>query len=119
GRARGAGGLRGAAPGQAARRWPAGAAVIQGPPIPPGFDPNFFFTQAAPTVGLVAVILVGALGLRWLFGTVVGEALAERIRQGSRRRRHWKGFGGEWLAVAGGTPGESGPGAARDAHVTA
>jgi len=37
--------------------------MIQGPPapIPPGFDPNFFFTQAAPTVGLVAVILVGAL----------------------------------------------------------
>ncbi|PYO61328.1 MAG: hypothetical protein DMD28_09435 [Gemmatimonadetes bacterium] len=91
--------------------------MIQGPPIPPGFDPNFFFTQAAPTVGLVAVILVGALGLRWLFGTVVGEALAERIRQGSRRRRHWKGFGGEWLDVPGETPAESGRVAALEEQV--
>ena len=92
--------------------------MIQGPPIPPGFDPNFFFTQAAPTVGLVAVILVGALGLRWLFGTVVGEALAERIRQGSRRRRHWKGFGGEWVDAPDDAAAETARVAALEQQVT-
>ena len=70
--------------------------MIQGLPAPPGFDPNFALGQIAPIVGIVVVVGALALAARWVFGSAVGDALAERIRQGSRRRRHWKGFGGEW-----------------------
>ena len=66
-------------------------------PAPPGLDPNFLINQVAPLIGFVVVVVVGAMALRWLFRSPVGEALAERIREGSRRRRHWKGLGGEWM----------------------
>jgi len=67
-------------------------------PGPPGLDPNVLINEVvAPLIGVVVVIVVGAMALRWLFRSPVGEALAERIREGSRRRRHWKGLGGEWM----------------------
>jgi len=72
---------------------------MQGPviaPPPPGFDVTFLLVRLAPILAFVAVVGVLAVTARWLFGAAVGDALAERIRQGSRRRRHWKGFGGEW-----------------------
>jgi len=69
-------------------------------PMPPGLDTNFLINQVAPllavVVGFIVVIAVGAMALRWLFRSPMGEALAERIREGSRRRRPWKGLGGEW-----------------------
>ena len=70
-------------------------------PMPPGLDTNFLINQVAPllavVVGFIVVIAVGAMALRWLFRSPMGEALAERIREGSRRRRHWKGLGAEWM----------------------
>src|SRR3989449_10794324 len=66
-------------------------------PAPPGLDPNFLINQVAPLIGFVVVVVVGAMALRWLFRSPVGEALAERMREGSRRRRHWKGLGGGWM----------------------
>ncbi len=78
--------------------------IMQTPPAfppfpgPPGLDPNVLINEVvAPLIGVVVVIVVGAMALRWLFRSPVGEALAERIREGSRRRRHWKGLGGEWM----------------------
>jgi hypothetical protein len=40
-----------------------------------------------PLVAVIAFIVVGALALRWLFRSPVGEAMAERIRQGRRHGR--------------------------------
>ncbi|SRR5213593_3533234 len=57
------------------------------PPMPPGLDPNFVFTEVMPLFGIIAVFL----GLRWIFRSPVGEALAERIRL--RHRGRW-GIGG-------------------------
>jgi len=51
-------------------------------PAPPGLDPNFVFSEIFPLVAIVTVVIVGALALRWLFRTPVGEALAQRIRHG-------------------------------------
>ena len=33
---------------------------------------------------------------KWFFQSPVAEAMAERIRLNARRRKHWKGLGGEW-----------------------
>jgi hypothetical protein len=33
---------------------------------------------------------------KWFFQSPVAEAMAERIRVNARRRKHWKGLGGEW-----------------------
>jgi hypothetical protein len=58
--------------------------MTQTTPMPPGLDPNFVFNQLMP---LIAVVVVGALavfGLRLLFRTPVGEAIAQRIRSGAR-----------------------------------
>ena len=38
-----------------------------------------------------------ALIARWFFGSPMAEAMAERMRQQARRRRHWKGLGAEWI----------------------
>lgn len=38
-----------------------------------------------------------ALIARWFFRSPMADAMAERMRQQARRRRHWKGFGGEWI----------------------
>jgi hypothetical protein len=56
------------------------------PPLPPpGLDLNFLLDQVMPIIGLLALFL----GLRWVFRSPVGEALAERIRARVR------GSGGE------------------------
>src|SRR3989442_9400555 len=67
------------------------------PPPAPGLDPTFLFDQLMPIVGVIVLFV----GLRWVFRTPVGDAIAERIRAGIHRRRHWKGFGGEWVDAPG------------------
>src|SRR5881409_2141885 len=63
------------------------------PPMPPGLDPNFVFSQVAPIIGMAVVIVVGATAVRWVLrGTPVGEAIAQRIRM--RAQRRWGGGGG-------------------------
>ncbi len=58
--------------------------MTQGPP------PIFFLLpQIMPVVGMVAVFL----GLRWVFRSPVGEAIAERIRV--RARARWGPAGAE------------------------
>ena len=54
------------------------------PPPPPGLDPNFVFNELMPIIAFVVVVVVGAVVLRALFRTPVGEALAERIRTRGR-----------------------------------
>jgi len=71
------------------------------PPLPPGLDPNLVFNEVVPIVASVVVILVVAVALRGIFRTPVGDAIAERIRPGMHRRRHWKGLGGEWVDAPG------------------
>jgi hypothetical protein len=67
--------------------------VVQAPPsvppvpVPPGIDPNFVFSQLMPLIGIVTIIVVGAIALRWVFKTPVGEAIAERIRGGKGAAR--------------------------------
>ena len=70
---------------------------IASPPPPPGLDLTFLLDQLMPIVGLIVLFV----GLRWVFRTPVGEAISERIRAGIHRRRHWKGFGGEWVDAPG------------------
>jgi hypothetical protein len=53
------------------------------PPLPPGLDLNFVIDQFVPIVGLVVLFV----GVRWVFRSPVGEALAERIR--TRTQRRW------------------------------
>ena len=71
------------------------------PTMPPGLDPNLVFNEVVPIVASVVVILVVAVALRGIFRTPVGDAIAERIRAGMHRRRHWKGLGGEWVDAPG------------------
>ncbi len=52
-------------------------------PAPP-LDPNYVFTEIWPLIAGVTVILAVALGLRWIFRSPVGEAIAERIRHGRK-----------------------------------
>ena len=61
------------------------------PPPLPGLDPNRVFHEIVPLIGLVVVVLVGALVVRWILRTPVGEAIAERIRM--RAQRRWGGVG--------------------------
>ena len=56
------------------------------PPLPPGLDPNYVFNEVAPIIAVVVIVLAGAVALRAIFRTPVGEAIAERIRQRSARR---------------------------------
>ena len=74
---------------------------MQGPviaPQPPGFDPTFLVTRLAPIAGFVVVVVVLVVGVRWLFSTVVGDALAERLdfaeRMLAERRERKLGAGG-------------------------
>ncbi len=62
------------------------------PPLPPGLDPNYVFSQMTPIIGVVVVLVVGALALRAIFRTPLGEALAERLRH---RAAHRWGVAGE------------------------
>ncbi len=52
------------------------------PPIPPppGLDPTYVFSEMMPLIAIVTIILVAAIGLRLIFRTPVGEAIAQRIR---------------------------------------
>jgi hypothetical protein len=62
--------------------------MIQTPlPMPPSLDPNYVFTELLPLIAVVTVILVGSIGLRWIFRSPVGEAIAQRIREGRGARR--------------------------------
>jgi len=65
--------------------------LLQGPTPPPllptpGLDPNFVAGQLIPMIGIVAMIVVGALVLRWFFRSPMAEAIAERIRARTRSR---------------------------------
>lgn len=55
------------------------------PPMPPGLDLNYAFTQVMPVVAMVVVFI----GLRWVLRSPVGEVIAERIRM--RMRGRWGG----------------------------
>jgi hypothetical protein len=62
---------------------------MQGPastPLPPGFDLNLLIERLIPLVGVLAVLIVGAIALRWLFRSPIAEAISEGIRQRRRRR---------------------------------
>lgn len=45
----------------------------------------------------MAAAISAATVAKWFFRSPLAEAMAERMRQQSRRRRHWKGLGGEWI----------------------
>src|SRR5256885_9527641 len=71
---------------------------VPAPPPPPlGIDPTFLLNQLMPIVALIVVFV----GLRWVFRTPVGAAIADAIRAAIHRRRRWKGFGGEWVDAPG------------------
>ena len=55
-------------------------------PLPPAWDPNVLIGELIPLVGIVSLVVIGGLVLRWLFKSPVGEALAERIRARTRSR---------------------------------
>ena len=46
------------------------------PPMPPGIDLNNLLDQIIPLIGVLAVLIVGAMALRWLFRSPIGEAIA-------------------------------------------
>jgi hypothetical protein len=50
-------------------------------------------------LGVMAVCTAAALISRWFFQSPMADALAEQMRQNGRRRKHWKGLGGEWIDV--------------------
>jgi hypothetical protein len=61
--------------------------MTQTTPLPPGLDPNYVLNQLMPLIAAVTIILASTIGLRWLFRTPVGEAIAQRIREGIRGKR--------------------------------
>jgi hypothetical protein len=67
--------------------------VIQFPPLPPGPDLNYVIHQLTP----LAVLALMFVGLRWVFRSPVGEALAERIRT----RTRFRGIGEDPQRIAG------------------
>ncbi len=76
--------------------------ILQGPviaqtPPPPGFDPNVLMGL----IGTVAALIVGGVVLYAFFKSDLAAAMAERIRAGIHRRKHWKGLGGEWIDMPG------------------
>jgi hypothetical protein len=67
--------------------------LLQAPtPLPPGVDPNFLISQLIPLIGAVAALIVGGVVLYAFFKSDLAAAIAERIRAGMHRRRHWKGL---------------------------
>jgi hypothetical protein len=70
--------------------------MIQQAPIPPppGVDPNFLISQLIPLIGAVAALIVGGVVLYAFFKSDLATAIAERIRAGIHRRKHWKGLDG-------------------------
>ena len=96
--------------------------VMQGPviaqtPLPPGFDPNVLIGQLIPLLGAVVALLVGGVVLQAFFKSDLATAMAERIRAGMHRRKHWKGFGGEWIDTPGGGVADQGRVAALEERV--
>jgi len=75
--------------------------VIQTPPPPPGVDPNFLISQLIPLIGAVAFMIVAGVVLYAFVKSDLAKAIAERIRAGMHRRKHWKGVGGEWIDTPG------------------
>lgn len=76
--------------------------MIQGAPLPPiqtpppGVDVDTIINALGPVVfGVTALIVLGVVLYRFVTSDLAA-ALAERIRAGIHRKRHWKGFGGEW-----------------------
>jgi len=63
-----------------------GSVMMQTPLPSPGVDLNLLFDRLIPLVGVVALVVVGAIVLRFVFRSPVGEALAERIRARTRSR---------------------------------
>jgi hypothetical protein len=57
-------------------------------PPPPGLDPTYVFSELMPLIATVTIIIVAAIGLRLIFRTPVGEAIAQRIRA----RLHGRNF---------------------------
>ncbi len=64
------------------------------PPMPP-VDPTFLINQLVPLIALVVVFG----GIRWVFRSPVGEALAERIRSRALRRGGGAGEDGHPVAA--------------------
>jgi hypothetical protein len=98
--------------------------IAQGPVIaqtpPPGMDPNFLISQIIPLIGAVAALIVGGVVLYAFFKSDLAAAIAERIRAGIHRRKHWKGLGGEWIDMPGdGAGAEGGGGVVDDRRVAA
>lgn len=59
---------------------------MQGPPpLPPGLDLNQVVDQVMPLVAIVVIAVISIVVIRALSRTAIGEALAERIRQRTRR----------------------------------
>lgn len=76
--------------------------VVQAPPMPTPppdvpFDPNVALQAIVPLIGVALVAIAAALVLRWLFRSPIGEAIAEGMRERRKRRRHWRGPGGELI----------------------
>ena len=68
---------------------------LPGPPPTLPLDPNQIF----PLVAVLAALVVGALAIRWLFHSPIGEAIAEGIRL--RRRRRYGEAAGDVTGGAG------------------
>jgi len=71
--------------------------IVQGPviaqtPPPPllPFDPN----QLIPLIGVVAGLIITGVVLYAFFKSDIAAAMAERIRAGMHRRKHWEGLDG-------------------------
>ncbi len=75
--------------------------ILQGPVIaqtpPPGVDVNLLLNQLFPLIGAVVGLIVGGVVLYAFLKSDIASAMAERIRAGMHRRKHWKGLGGEWI----------------------
>ncbi|HEV8304213.1 MAG TPA: hypothetical protein VGQ25_04590 [Gemmatimonadales bacterium] len=94
--------------------------VVQGPviaqtPPPPSipFDPN----QLMPLIGMVAGLIIAGVVLYAFFKSDIAAAIAERIRAGMHRRKHWRGLGGEWIDAPGNTGGDEGRVTQLEEHV--
>jgi hypothetical protein len=64
--------------------------VPPAPPVPPlpgiPLDWNYLLSQRAPFLVFAVVAVLGGLVARWFFRSPVAEAIAERIRAGTRGR---------------------------------
>ena len=75
-------------------------------PSPPAVDPNFVVTQIVPLIGAIGAMVIGGFVLYAFLKSDLAAAIAERIRAGMHRRKHWKGLGGEWIDTPGGAAGD-------------